>query len=106
VHRKTVKVAASRRQAFGGHGRHALMLCSSLMVLIWIKFVGGIWIDTAQSVKRRGTPMPADALLLSIFIISIFALFAGVMAWADYSTTTWQKNQSSKSKSNSLKKAA
>ena len=37
--------------------------------------------------------MPADALLLSIFIVAVFAVFAGVVAWADYTTTNWQRSK-------------
>ena len=37
--------------------------------------------------------MPADALLLSIFIVAVFAFFAVVVAWTDYTTTKWQKSK-------------
>lgn len=50
--------------------------------------------------------MPTDALILSLIICCVFALFAAVLAWADHSTTTWQKNQDATSRSAPLKKAA
>jgi hypothetical protein len=50
--------------------------------------------------------MPTDALLLSLFICCVFALFAATLAWADYSTTKCQENREANSKSDPLKKAA
>ena len=50
--------------------------------------------------------MPTDALLLSLFICCVFALFGLVLAWADYSTTRWQKNQPADAPRAPLKKAA
>jgi hypothetical protein len=50
--------------------------------------------------------MPLDALILSLFVCCVFTLFAAILAWADHSTTTWQKNQAVKSSSALLKKAA
>jgi hypothetical protein len=37
--------------------------------------------------------MPADTLLLSIVICAIFALFAGVLIWADLTTGRWIRKQ-------------
>ncbi|MET4328847.1 hypothetical protein ABIB80_004682 [Bradyrhizobium sp. i1.15.2] len=31
--------------------------------------------------------MPADALLMSIFVVAIFVTFAGALAWADRQTS-------------------
>ena len=50
--------------------------------------------------------MPIDALLLSLAICFVFALFAVILAWTDYCTTTWQKKQTAESPSVSSKKAA
>jgi ABC-type uncharacterized transport system permease subunit len=55
--------------------------------------------------------MPTDAALLSLAICSVFALFAIILAWTDYSTTTWQKKtwqqkQTAELPSEPLKKAA
>jgi len=35
--------------------------------------------------------MPADALMLSIAICIVFAVFAGVLAWLDHSTNAWRR---------------
>jgi len=40
--------------------------------------------------------MPIDALLLSLAICFVFALFAVILAWTDHSTTTWQKKQTAR----------
>ena len=50
--------------------------------------------------------MPTDALLLSLAICAVFALFAVILAWTDYSTTTWQKKQTAELPSEPSKKAA
>jgi hypothetical protein len=50
--------------------------------------------------------MPIDALLLSLAICSVFALFAVILAWTDHSTTTWQKKQTAELPSEPSKKAA
>jgi hypothetical protein len=50
--------------------------------------------------------MPIDALLLSLAICSVFALFAVILASTDYSTTTWQKKQTVELPSVPSKKAA
>jgi hypothetical protein len=50
--------------------------------------------------------MPSDALLLSLVICIVFALFAIILAWTDYSTTAWQKNRLAKLPSVPSKKAA
>ena len=50
--------------------------------------------------------MPIDTLLLSLAICFVFALFAVVLAWADYTTTRHGKNKAAESKPDSLTKAA
>jgi len=50
--------------------------------------------------------MPIDALLLSLFICGVFALFAVVVAWTDYTTTRHRKNETAKSNTDPLKKVA
>jgi hypothetical protein len=42
---------------------------------------------------REEESMPIDALLLSLAICFVFALFAVILAWTDHSTTIWQKKQ-------------
>jgi hypothetical protein len=37
--------------------------------------------------------MPADTLLLSLAICAVFALFAGVLMWADLTTSRWMRNR-------------
>ena len=39
--------------------------------------------------------MPTDSLLLSIAVCGIFLLFAGVLAWVDHRTTSWQRSVAS-----------
>jgi len=34
-----------------------------------------------------------DAFLLAIAICGVFAVFAVALAWADHSTTAWQRSQ-------------
>ena len=54
--------------------------------------------------------MPTDALLLSIAICLVFALFAAVLAWLDHSTTAWLRakraEKATSPEAQSLKKAA
>ena len=39
--------------------------------------------------------MPSDSLLLSLAVFITFLGFAGVLAWADYSTSKKQRSQAS-----------
>jgi hypothetical protein len=59
--------------------------------------------------EGRGS-MPTDALLLSIAICLVFALFAAVLAWLDHSTTAWlrarQAEKATSPQAQSSKKAA
>jgi hypothetical protein len=50
--------------------------------------------------------MPIDAILLSLAICSVFALFAVILSWTAYRTTAWQKKQSAELPSVPSKKAA
>jgi len=53
--------------------------------------------------------MPADALMLSVAICIVFAVFAGVLAWLDHSTNAWRRaNEAEKTSSAAppIKKAA
>jgi hypothetical protein len=42
--------------------------------------------------KIEGAAMPFDALILSLAICCVFALFAGVLAWVDHTTSAWQRS--------------
>jgi hypothetical protein len=42
--------------------------------------------------------MPADSLFLSIAVSGVFLIFAVVLAWADRSTTRWQRAQASENR--------
>ena len=37
--------------------------------------------------------MPTDSLLISIAVLSMFLLFAVVLAWVDHRTTSWQRSR-------------
>jgi len=37
--------------------------------------------------------MPTDALLVSMVICLVFALFAAVLAWLDHSTSAWLREK-------------
>ena len=37
--------------------------------------------------------MPLDAVLVSAGVCFVFGLFAVVLAWADYSTTSWMRSR-------------
>jgi hypothetical protein len=54
--------------------------------------------------------MPTNALLLSIAICFVFALFAAVLAWLDHSTSSWlrakQADKASSLDTQPAKKAA
>ena len=51
--------------------------------------------------------MPIDALLLSLAVCFVFAVFAVVVAWTDYKTTTRHRRyEAVESKTNRAKKAA
>ena len=54
--------------------------------------------------------MPTDALLLSIVISCVFALFAAVLAWLDHTTTAWVRAKAAEKASSpaaqSLQRAA
>jgi len=50
--------------------------------------------------------MPIDTLLLSLAICGVFALFAAVVAWADYTTTRHLKNKAAEPETDRLTKAA
>jgi hypothetical protein len=39
--------------------------------------------------------MPTGSLLLSIAVCGIFLAFAGVIAWVDHRTTSWQRGRTS-----------
>jgi hypothetical protein len=39
--------------------------------------------------------MPADSLLISIAVCAVFLAFAGVLAWVDHRTTSWQRSAAS-----------
>jgi hypothetical protein len=59
--------------------------------------------------EKGSEPMPTDALMLSIAICIVFAVFAGVLAWLDHSTNAWRlANEAEKSSSAAppVKKAA
>jgi hypothetical protein len=76
-------------------------------ILIWLNLTIEIRMNvSSQQETPEDRPMPTDALLLSLFICCVFALFAATLAWADYSTTKCQENREAKSKSDPLKKAA
>lgn len=40
--------------------------------------------------------MPADALLVSVVVVAIFVVFAGVLAWADHQTSAGRLDTSAK----------
>jgi hypothetical protein len=62
--------------------------------------------DASSQPKAGRKTMPIDALLLSLAIFCVFALFAAVVAWVDYTTTRHIKNAAAKSKTDPLKTAA
>jgi hypothetical protein len=37
--------------------------------------------------------MPLDSLLVSAGVCFVFLLFAAVLAWADYRTTSWMRSR-------------
>jgi cytoskeletal protein RodZ len=37
--------------------------------------------------------MPFDALILSLAVVCVFVLFAGVLAWVDHTTSAWQRTK-------------
>ena len=37
--------------------------------------------------------MPTDALIVAIAVCGVFLLFGAVVAWIDYSTTSWRRSQ-------------
>ncbi len=41
--------------------------------------------------------MPADALLVTVVVVAIFVVFAGVLAWADRQTSAGRLDPHSKS---------
>lgn len=41
--------------------------------------------------------MPADALLVTVVVVAIFVVFAGVLAWADRQTNSGRLDPNSKS---------
>jgi hypothetical protein len=43
--------------------------------------------------KKRVPLMPSDALILSLVICCVFALFAGVLAWVDHTTSAWLRTR-------------
>jgi len=43
--------------------------------------------------------MPIDAILMSVAVVSMFLLFAVVVAWGDYQTRPERLNQSSERRS-------
>ncbi len=40
--------------------------------------------------------MPADALLVTVAVVAIFVVFAGVLAWADRQTSSGRLDSNSK----------
>ena len=80
------RVNLSEPAAYEESGRHS---AKRRPVLIWIKFrIWTGWLYRPPT-NRGMCPMPSDALLLSIAICCVFALFAGVLAWLDHNTTAW-----------------